>query len=243
MTSPGPLPMPTLRVVDPRRARRQRLIVIGLVLLAVIAAYLVGRYVMIPDAGGLSAQLARARVELDSLRVRLAESEQRLAVVERSEQIARLANENVQSALAQKDGEIANLRRDLALYDRLVGPDAERRGLSVYEASLRRNDDGSVDFSTILTQTQDVRRSSTGTLTVSVEGTRNGNIERLDWPQLAPSGTEDGVAYDFRYFQRVQGRFMLPADFQPRTVDFRLSGGGGVTRTWRWDEIDIQGKD
>lgn len=234
--------MPTLRVVDPRRARRQRLVFAGLVLSAVIAAYLVGRYVMIPDAGGLSAQLAQARTEIESLRSRLADSEQRLAVVERSEQIARLANENVQSALAQKDSEIATLRRDLALYDRLVGPDAERGGLSVYEASLRRNDDGSVDFSTILTQTQDVRRGSSGTLTIAVEGTRGGSIERLEWSQIAPPGAEDGIAYDFRYFQRVQGRFMLPADFTPRTVDIRLSGGG-VTRTLRWDEIVMQGND
>jgi hypothetical protein len=243
MHTSGQSPMPTLRVIDPLRARRQRWTVIGIWFATVVLAYVVGRYVMIPDAGGLSAQLDEARATLSSTRDRLADVEQRLAVVERAEQIARLANENVQSALASKDSEIASLRRDRALYDRLIGPDAVRQGLAVFELELRPATDGSVGFIATLTQTRDVRSGSKGRLTVAVDGQRGGQLERLDWPQLAAAGEEGGIDYDFRYFQRLEGRFMLPDGFQPHTVRVNLKGSGddAVERSWSWEQVVKQG--
>lgn len=239
MQSPGLPPMPTLRVIDPRRARRQRLILAGLWVASLLVAYVVGRYVMIPDAGGLSAQLAETRTTLDALRQRLADAEQRLAIVERAEQIARLANENVQAALAGKDREINRLTRDLNLYNRLVGPQAERRGLAVQELELMPAGDGSVAFSATLTQTQDVTRGSEGRLTLHLEGQRNGQLQRLDWPDMAGPDAAEGLPFEFRYFQRVDGRFMLPDDFQPHTVRVRLQARNGepVERTLRWNEV------
>lgn len=235
--------MPTLRVIDPQRARRRRWIIAGIWIATVLAAYVVGRYVMIPDAGGLSAQLAESKTAAASLRERLAETEQRLAIAERSEQIARLANENIQAALAEKDDEIADLRRDLAVYDRLIGPGAERRSLTIYDMTLRPIVDGGVAFKVLLTQTRDVRRGSQGRLTLSVEGRRNGQLERIDWPALSGTGDEDGLPYDFRYFQRIEGRFMLPADFQPLSVRAVLKGEEGETveRTLPWEQATQTG--
>lgn len=237
--------MPTLRVIDPQRARRQRWTMAGVWLFTVVLAYIVGRYVMIPDAGGLSTQLDQTRAELAVSRDRIEEAEQRLAIVERGEQIARLANENVQTALASKDTEIINLRRDLALYDRLIGSDAVRQGLAVFELAVRPSDDGSVGFTATLTQTQDVRRGSKGRLMLSVEGLRGGQLERLEWPQLAASDDTEGLPYDFRYFQRLDGRFMLPGDFQPHTIHVQLKGSGNemVERSLRWEQVTPQGAD
>lgn len=241
----GPSPMPTLRVIDPQRARWQRRIVVGLWLATVLAAYAVGRYVMIPDAGGLSAQLAKSEATNESMRARLSDVEQRLAIVERAEQIARLANENIQSALAGKDDEIAELRRDLAIYDRLIGPDAVKETLTVYDLRLYPANDGSVAFRAILTQNRDVRRGSQGRLTLSVEGRRDERLERLAWPDLATAGEEQGLPYDFRYFQRVEGRFMLPRDFQPLSVRAVLKGREGETveRNLSWERAAQTGDD
>lgn len=244
MQTSGQPPMPTLRVIDPRRARRQRLWLAGLWLLSLALVYILGRYIMIPDAGGLLGSLGEARDTLAATRQRLSEAEQRLTNLERSEQIARLANENVQSALAAKDTEITRLRRDLALYERLIGPNAERQGLSVYELSLTPADNGSVAFSAVLTQTRDVRRGSEGMLTLAVEGERGGRPARVDWPELVPAQAAEGLRFDFRYFQRLDGRIMLPSDFQPHVVRVRLRGSNGeaVERTLRWDQITSKGE-
>ncbi len=242
MQSPGLPPMPTLRVIDPRRARRQQWLLIVAWVLSVTMGYVIGRYVMIPEAGGLAASLAEATASNAELRTRLEEVEQRLANVERAEQIARLANENVQSALAGKDTEIANLRRDLALYNRLLGPEAERQDLTVYDVELDAADGGSYAFAVVLTQTQDTRRGSEGRLTLSIEGQRDGKMERLAWADLAAPDQAEGLAYDFRYFQRVEGRFILPAGFQPHSIRVRAHGRGQeqAERTLAWDQVTIK---
>ncbi|MBX3727131.1 MAG: hypothetical protein KF823_14575 [Xanthomonadales bacterium] len=243
MSLSGHTPMPSLRIVDPQRVRRQRLLLVAAWLLTVLAAYVVGRYVMIPQAGTLAADLAQSQAALEVNRRRLAEIEQRLAVVERSEQIARLANENVQGALAAKDDEIAQLRRDLAVYDRLIGPGAQRQPLDLHELVLRPSDDGSVAFSALLTQSNDPRGSTAGRLTLAIEGQRSGRTERLEWPALVPSRSAEGLGFDFRYFQRLEGRITLPGDFQPHTVHVRLAprGGSAVERTLDWRRVAQQG--
>ena len=233
------MPMPTLRVVDPRRVRRQRLWLLSFWLFSIALAYVIGRYVMIPDAGGLRAALQQSRTAQAELRQRLGETEQRLINIERAEQIARMANENIQAAIVDKDVELGRLRRDLALYERLIGAEAERQGLSVHEVALRpAPEGGSVAFSVIVTQTRDLRSGTVGRLTLSVEGQRDGRLERLDWPDLVPAEAAEGLSYDFRYFQRVEGRILLPEGFQPLTVHVLLVGRGGERseRSVRWEQ-------
>lgn len=239
MAQPGHPVMPTLRVIDPRHVRRRRWWLSALWLSSLVLAYVVGRYVMIPDAGGLRAALGDAQAVQQEQGRRLAETEQRLANLERAEQIARLANERIQTALAEKEEELSAMRRELALYQRLIGPDAQRQGLAVHELVLRpARQGGSVAFSVVATQNRDVQSGSAGRLTLSIEGQRDGRLERLDWPTLAPPEAADGLAYDFRYFQRIEGRFLLPEDFQPLTVRVQLRGRNGETaeRSLRWDE-------
>lgn len=238
--------MPTLRVIDPRRARRNRWLLIGLWSASVLLAYIVGRYVMIPDAGGLSEQLAASRASEASARTELEETQQRLAVVERSEQIARLANENVQAALSEKDGEIAELKHDLAIYDRLIGADSARQGLSVYDVKLRPGAQGAVAFRVVVSQTKEVRGETEGRMSLSVEGDRAGQAERLDWADLAGDDLDkNGIAYDFRYFQRLEGRFILPAGFTPRSLRVTLKGRGDETveHDLPWAQAINQGND
>lgn len=244
MVQSGQSPMPTLRVIDPRRARRQRLWLLVLWLSSVAIAYVVGRYVIIPDAGGLRAQLEQTRAAESELRRRLGETEQRLANLERAEQIARMANENVQVALTDKEAELARLRRDLALFERLFGPDVERQGLSVQEVSVQPSSNGdSVRFSVIATRTREVRGNQTGRLTLSVEGQHEGRLQRLDWADLAPTDSEQGLDYDFRYFQRIEGSFLLPEGFQPLTIQVRLIGRDGerAERSVRWQQALVSG--
>lgn len=242
MAQPGTPVMPTLRVIDPRRARRSRQILIAAWLSSVLLAFVIGRYVLLPGADTLSARLSESQSALSEHRQRLSEVEQRLANVERAEQIARLGNENVQQTLAKKDAELAEVRQELTLYKRLIGSQAERQPLSVQELSLREDEVGFA-FSAILTQTQDVRRGSEGRLTLSVEGLREGRPERLAWSELVPADAAEGLAYDFRYFQRVDGRIMLPDGFLPHTVHVQLRGKGGesVQRSLPWQQAMTQG--
>src|ERR1700739_306674 len=56
---------------------------------------------------------------------------QRVAVLERSEQVARAANADLQQVLRDRQEQISALRADLGFYARLTGSGARREGLAV----------------------------------------------------------------------------------------------------------------
>lgn len=164
------------------------------------------------------------------------ELEQRAATLARSDQISRDANRDLQGALAERDEEIAGLRADVAFYERFVGATAQRRGLAVHELKMQPQTDQAWHFTVTLTQNLNRGAVNAGRLLVSVEGTRNGKLQRLGWSDLRQQPSEPGLPYSFKYFQQVEGDLVLPPDFQPVRVAVRLTpqSGAAVEQSFTW---------
>lgn len=228
MTAPSPLSD------SPGRARRRR----GpLVLLAVVAvALLFGAWglwqVFAPTSGNPQRQLVDQQGELEGLR-------QQVSTLTRSDQISRDANRELQGTLAERDEEIAALRADVAFYERFVGATAQRRGLTVHELRMQPRTEQGWHYTATLTQSLSREAASVGSMRLSVEGTREGRLETLDWPDLRQREEADGVAYSFKYFQQVEGDIVLPPGFQPLRVTVRLEPerGSAVERSFSWADV------
>ena len=97
-----------------------------------------------------------------------------------------------------RDEEIASLRADIAFYERFVGATGQRRGLSVHDLEMRRQDGDAWHF--VATLTQNVNRGAVndGRLTLSVEGTRGDRMEKLAWAALRGC-PESSVRAAFHY--------------------------------------------
>lgn len=205
-------------------------------LLAVLVLSLVfglwGVWTVVTASGTDHAEVARLRGQVEQL-------EQQVATLSRSDQISRNANRDLQATLAERDEEIAGLRADVAFYERLVGPTAQRRGLAVHELVLRPQPDGRAwHFVATLTQTLNRDAPSRGRLTLSVEGTRDGRLQRLSWSDLRQQPDAPGREYAFKYFQRVEGDIVLPEGFVPLRVHVRLvpQGGAPVEQSFPWTD-------
>ena len=207
-------------------------------LATVLLAALLGAWGLWTLASGGSddprAELARRIAEVERL-------EQDVATLKRSDQISRDANQELQATLAVRDEEIAALRADVAFYERFVGATAQPRGLSVHELELRpQQNNGRVwRFVATLTQTRDRDTPSEGQLLLSLEGTRDGKLQKLSWPDLRQQPDAAGQPYAFKYFQRVEGDLMLPEGFVPLRVNARLvpARGAAVERTFPWADV------
>ncbi|HEY4559741.1 MAG TPA: DUF6776 family protein [Lysobacter sp.] len=162
--------------------------------------------------------------------------EQRVATLGRSDQISRDANRQLQSTLADREEQIAQLRADVDFYERLVGATGQRHGLSVHALRMQRQAGNAWHFTAVLTQNLDRGAVSTGELTLSVEGSRGGRMQTLDWNALRQQPKAPGTPFSFRYFQEVEGDVLLPADFAPVRVSVRLKprGGGAVDHAVTW---------
>ncbi|MGH8174233.1 MAG: DUF6776 family protein [Rhodanobacteraceae bacterium] len=108
-------PSLVVRTHDPARQRRGQLLAaaIWLVSLVVVAAATTAIVSYGFESGG-RAETEAADRDTDSLK-------SRIAVLERSEQVAKAALHDVQVTLREREEEIESLRSDLAFYGRLVG--------------------------------------------------------------------------------------------------------------------------
>jgi hypothetical protein len=161
----------------------------------------------------------------------------RIAVLERSEQVAKAALVDLQKTLRDREEEIAGVRADLAFYGRLVGG-AKREGLAVHALRLTSVPDSRAwNFAATLTQNFKRGAETTGRLTLSVTGIADGKIETVEWKGLSEESESAGIGYAFKYFQQVNGIIMLPEGFEPNSVRVSAEGAGGRSvQEFSWED-------
>lgn len=189
-----------------------------------------------PGNGPSMAQYTAAQARIRAL-------ERETATATQSDRISREANKSLQDTLADRDEEIAGLRADVDFYDRLVGATAQRRTLGVQKLQLQPEAGQAWHFTAILTQTLNRGAVNRGHLSLAVEGTAGGHLQTLDWPALRQQPQGEGLAYSFKYFQRIEGEIMLPPGFKPLRVNVRLQPeqDSRIDQSFGWAEATVSG--
>ena len=199
--------------------------------------------VFAPGSGDVRAQLAGSQRQSRAQAGEIEQLRQRVTTLVRSDQISRDANRDLQGSLAERDEELAGLRADVAFYERLVGATAQRRGLAVHSLKLLPQNSppqGAAAWHFTGTLTQNLNRGavSAGRLTLLVEGTRGGRLQKLGWDDLRQQPGAPGIGYSFKYFEQVEGDVFLPAGLTPVRVTVRLvpQSGAAVEQSFSWAE-------
>jgi uncharacterized protein DUF6776 len=228
---PRILPSLVVRSHDPARQLRGQLLAaaIWLVSLVVVAAATAAVVSYGFESDG-RARNSSADKETEALKTRI-------AVLERSEQVAKAAVGDVQQTLREREEEIESLRSDLAFYGRLVGG-GKREGLAVHVLKIRHMPDSQAwNFVATLTQNFKRGQDTRGHVTLAIEGVQNGKLATLDWAALTQGQDPSGIEYGFKYFQQVNGTIMLPAGFQANRIRVRAEGEGGrVEQDFAWTD-------
>jgi hypothetical protein len=241
---PNIRPIPKLVVTehDPGAARRWGLVLGVLWLGTVLAAWFISAEYSAPRMADLRARIADVQEQLDRRNREVTDLRERLAVAERADQVSSTAGELLQQTLAEREEELAALRLNLAFYQRLVGSGAERRGLTVHDLRFKPIGD-SDGWAFELTLTQNLQKGALvrGEVALSIEGVRNGRIERLDWPALTQTPGAK-LAFGFKYFQALTGSIVLPEGYTPNQVAIIATAEGGdrAERTIAWADALAQ---
>ena len=232
----SPLPSLVIRRHDPAQLRRTRLLIVAVWLGSLlIVAGLVATFSSRPGGPDRAAELAAALKDTEALKTRV-------AMLTRSEQVAKAALADVQQTLRDREEEVDGLRADLAFYGRLVGG-GTREGLAVHALQIVPvKDSRAWNFTATLTQNFKRGEEIKGRLVVSVEGIAAGKLQTLDWSSLS-QGQTSGIEYGFKYFQQVSGTIMLPVGFAANRVIVRAEGEGGrVEQEFSWKDA-IKGEE
>lgn len=221
--------------VDPARARRTRIVIALAWLGSVLLAAALGA-VFTTRTGDDARSAPAGSAEADALK-------SRIAVLERSEQVAKAALGDLQNTLRDREEEIAGVRADLAFYGRLVGG-ARREGLAIHALTLVPVA-GSRAWNFRATLTQNFKRGSDtrGRLMLSLTGISAGALATLDWSELTQQPSAAGIEYGFKYFQQVNGTIMVPEGFEPNRVRASADGEGGrAEQEFSWNDAAKAGE-
>lgn len=220
-----PPPLLVVRSLDPARRWRSRLLIaaawIVSVAVASLAAVLLNGH--LADAGN--------RAAVDRLEAENAALQQKVAVLDRSEQVARAAAADLQQTLRDRQEQISALRADLGFYSRLTGSGVRREGLAVQRVRLvPARERGVYNFTLTVTQNLRAGQLASGHARISVAGVQAGKLVTLAWPDLAANEDREGLAFSFKYFQQLKGALMLPPGFKPNRIRAEADAGGEMGR-------------
>ena len=196
-----------------------------------------------PALGAVSGELVDSGKQLREQKRLVDELRQQVATLERSDQISRNANTELQSTLAEREEEVSGLRADVDFYERLVGSTGKRQGLRVHEANFAPESGGTWRYTVTLTQNLNRGAISKGTMRFAVEGVRGGKLSTVKWDELLNQPDAPGKPFSFRYFQQLEDSVMLPAGFTPQRVRVSLVGNGNtVDQTFAWERRKSPGE-
>lgn len=219
----------TRYVIVPHRRGRRTLLLSALVagwLGSLALVWLATSLHAAPRVPGVKSDVITLRAELASATTDLHELNQQQAILQRSDQISRTANLELQQALAERDEELSDLRANLAFYERVAGADAkQRKGLNVHSVEFKPEQAGTWRYQVVLTQNLQQGAISSGKLRFAIEGVRDGKLATIAWDDLHQNKAVPAQDYSFRYFQQLHGSVMLPAGFTPQRVKLSLRGG------------------
>lgn len=191
---------------------------------AVYLAYANGRATSAMNYLAASTERDRLMSEVEQLESRSRGLRERIAVLERTGQIERIAYADVDTHLKDLEDEIFDLKEEVAFYRDIVSAQ-RKKGLNIQSLDILPVGSGS-DYRYRLVLTKDMRNDKvvTGKVNLSLEGEYDGKSKRLPFSELLGRESSD-IEFQFRYFQKLEGQFSLPEGFYPHSVLVEVVAG------------------
>jgi hypothetical protein len=229
--------IPGKLVVRTYAPARRWIIVSILALLAGLALYVMfelGRYKAGYDAlqaaaqrDGLQQQIDKLERTQHELRVQLAAAEQaRVAEGQERAEVAR--------TIGELQAQVARDQQEMGFYRGLVAqpgqPAADAVRVQQFRiATLPGEQHYALRFS--LSRTQRPEEAVSGTISITVDGTRSGASASADLAALTAGKGE--LPFNFRYFAAIEQPITLPGDFRPDHVTIEVRPGRKGVATYR----------
>ncbi len=213
-------------VVKRRSVWHSRATLVGMVVLALLIAWGIfefGRYRAGFDTLSASQAVDALQLQIEQLKGKQSALREENAVLERSGQIERQAYKQLEGAVTGLQDEILELKEELAFYRGIVSPNDSSKGLKLQDFILNRGTQPrQYHFKVVLTQVLNSGSVARGNLQFEVEGLHQGETRRYTLSQMSDSKEEDGPSFRFKYFQILEGEFMLPEEFEPIKVNLTV---------------------
>jgi hypothetical protein len=189
------------------------------------------------DNAGLSASLLEARDEVESLR-------SEVAIAGRSNLVDQRATEEVQSTVSSLRERIMQLEQDVSFYRQVMSPDSDELGIIIAEFDVTPIDGaGRYHYKAVFRQAGAGDRVLEGKVQVDIAGRIDEQRQVLSLATILPEGRTFDPALNFRYFQNLEGEFILPEGFVPEQVEVKAESSKPtaikVEKIFSWSVVEV----
>lgn len=174
---------------------------------------------------------------VEALREGNAALRERVAILERAQQVEGKAYEGVDSHLRRLQDEVLALKEEVAFYRGIVS-DGKEKGLKIQTFVVdKETSPGAYRFQLVLTQQLKRVKMISGTVKLNVLDDQNRRPMRLLLSDM--SGEQaNSLGFEFKFFQRIEGRFTLPDGFKPERLQIQVVSKGkkpaSVEQSFEW---------
>lgn len=162
----------------------------------------------------LTEENRRLKLQLDSLRTQVIERDRQL-------QVERASQSELARSVASLQDENAGLKEDLGFLRKLMSSGAAAEGVSVSDLKLER--DGTPNryrYRMLVTQGGQRKQDFRGTVQVLAKVAEGPNIKTYTFPDGTTGDAATGL--DFRFYQKVEGRFTIPDGSLLKGAEIRI---------------------
>jgi hypothetical protein len=177
------------------------------------------------EVSSLAEDNRKMRRDLETARGTLVERDRQL-------QIEKAAQAELARTVAQLQEENSSLREDLGFLRRLMSSGATPEGISVSDLKVERESKpNEFRYRMLLVQGGQRKQDFKGRVQILARIAKGPANSTLTFPEADP---DDGGAFEFRFYHRVEGSFAIPEDAVLRGVEFRvLAVPGGQVKLSR----------
>lgn len=189
------------------------------------------------DNERLSASLQEARGEVNTLR-------SELAIAGRSNLVDQRATEEVQGTVSSLRERIMQLEQDVSFYRQVMSPDSDELGLIIAEFDVTPIDGaGRFHYKAVFRQAGAGDRVLEGKVQIDIAGRVEEQRQVLSLTKILPENSTFDPALNFRYFQNLEGEFILPEGFVPEQVEVKAESSKPtaikVEKIFSWSVVEV----
>ncbi|MDH3532267.1 MAG: hypothetical protein OEO82_05010 [Gammaproteobacteria bacterium] len=160
---------------------------------------------------------------IEELEEEIVSLKEQVVLLETHRDIDREAYKDVEASLTSLQAKIQEQTDAIAFYRGIVSPADGAAGLRVQDFRLSRSSaERTYNVRLILVQSLKHDRKVTGDVSLTVEGTQDGESVSYAFSELLPQDADSSWAFSFRYFQDFDREITLPDGFDPERINIEV---------------------
>jgi hypothetical protein len=162
---------------------------------------------------------------------------ERIAILERAQQVEGKAYEDVDAYLGSLQDEVLALKEEVAFYRGIVSAGKEK-GLKIQTFIVdKETTPGAYRFQLVLTQHLKRVKVISGTVKLKITDEQSSKPTNLLLSDMSGEHAKS-LNFEFKFFQRIEGRFILPNGFKPDRLQIQVVSKGkkpaSVEKSFEW---------